>query len=109
MTGYVPTSGKGRAVSFKEAVLSNVPLEGGLFIPENLQKLSKSDLEQISVSDFATTAQIVLKNILGDEIPAEELLDICKKAFYFDVPLKVLSPTLGVLELFHGPTLAFKD
>jgi threonine synthase len=109
MGGFVPTSGKGGAVSFKEAVLTNVPSQGGLFIPESLTTLSQSDLEKISGSDFPTTAQIILEKIIGDEIPAEELLDICKKAFAFEVPVKILSPILGVLELFHGPTQAFKD
>lgn len=109
MQGFNATSQKILPVTFKEAVLSNVPSLAGLFIPENFKLLSNLDLEKISSSDFPTTASIILSNLIGDEISTAEMLEICQKAFPFDVPVKLLSPTLGVLELFHGPTLAFKD
>lgn len=114
MSGFVSTVTKTNPVSFSEAVLSNVPSLGGLFIPESLTALSSADLEKISSADFPTTATIILShllrsNLIGNELPDDELFKICQRAFPFDVPIKSLSPTLGVLELFHGPTLAFKD
>ena len=109
MSGFVSTTDNSPPVGFKQAVLSNVPVQGGLYIPQSLEMLSSSDLKRISGSSFPMTAQIVLKHILGNEIDSNTLSEICNKAFCFDVPLKLLNPTVGALELFHGPTMAFKD
>jgi len=106
---FISTKKSSPAQSFKEAVLSNVPSDGGLFLPEILPQLSKEELEQIADSNFPTTAQIILGKLIGDSIPSEDLLAICNRAYTFDTPIKSLAENLSVLELFHGPTLAFKD
>jgi threonine synthase len=109
MSGFYSTLRKGYVSTFKDAVLGNVPSIGGLFIPQKLEKLCTDDLKLIIHSDLPTTASIVLSRLIGDEIPQPELLDICKHALRFDTPIVRLDKEFAVLELFHGPTLAFKD
>ena len=106
---YISTKGQAAPTSLRDAVLSNIPSDGGLFIPAHLPKLSEADREKIREFDFARTAHLVLSRILGAEIPDSDLLEICKRAFTFTAPLLELSENEAVLELFHGPTLAFKD
>lgn len=109
MSGFGSTQRGVKAVGFKEAVLTNVPNNGGLFVPKELPSLTEEDLNRILSADFPTTAQIILGKFMSGEILSEELGEICNAAFTFDIPLKILSPSLGVLELFYGPTQAFKD
>ncbi len=96
-------------VSFKEAVIKGLASDGGLFVPESIEKLSKEffdNIEDMSVVDLATE---VMKPYVGDEIPETELKNILEEVLSFDFPLVEVDENKFALELFHGPTLAFKD
>jgi threonine synthase len=101
---YVSTKGFSEAVSFKEAVLSSVATDGGLYVPASFPPVSfKPD------SGVQEIGQTVLSPFVAPDISAEGLAGIVEKAFTFDAPLIRLEDDLYVLELFHGPTAAFKD
>jgi threonine synthase len=96
-------------VSFKEAVIKGLASDGGLFVPETIEKLPKEffdNIENMSVADLATQ---VMKPYVGDEIPEAELKKILEEVLSFDFPLVEVDKDKFALELFHGPTLAFKD
>lgn len=103
----VSTRTPGPSVSFPEAVLRNAPSDGGLFIPEHWEALS--DLEALLVLPWEQRNPRVLERMLGDEFTATELEAIGAEAFSFPAPLVQVDEGLFALELFHGPTLAFKD
>jgi threonine synthase len=109
MTYFCSTVDRTKKYSLKEAVLSNIPEEGGLFVPAYLPKIEANFLEELNNLTFSELAFKVLKSILSDQIELETLRKICNKAYSFDVNLVVLSQNLYIGELFHGPTLAFKD
>ena len=104
---YYSTRDKNRDIKLtaSQAILKGLAADGGLFVPSQLPTLSKS----VSLDlDYPTFAYETLKPFFeGDEL-LDELLDICKGAFNFPVELRELKDT-SVLELFHGPTSAFKD
>lgn len=104
---YYSTRDKNRDIklSASQAILKGLAADGGLFVPSQLPTLSKSVSLEL---DYPTFAYETLKPFFeGDEL-LDELLDICKGAFNFPVELRELKDT-SVLELFHGPTSAFKD
>jgi len=106
---YHSTRDKKNTVSFKEAVIKGLASDGGLFVPEKIEKLPKEffdNIENMTVVDLATE---VMKPYVGDEIPEEELKKILDEVLSFDFPLVEVDENKFALELFHGPTLAFKD
>ncbi len=95
--------------SFKEAVIRGIAPDRGLYFPEHIPTLPNSFFETIS---SLTKQEIALKAIVpfvADEIPEAELLKILEAVLDFDFPLVELDENTSVLELFHGPTMAFKD
>jgi threonine synthase len=106
---YFSTNRKSSPASFREAVLNGQPLDGGLFFPSSIPGLSpdlKANLNDRSNPDIAFA---VIKPYVDDSIPDEKLQEICIETVDFDFPLIELSDRISALELFHGPTLAFKD
>lgn len=104
---YYSTRDKNRDIKLtaSQAILKGLAADGGLFVPSQLPTLSKSVSLEL---DYPTFAYETLKPFFeGDEL-LDELLDICKGAFNFPVELRELKDT-SVLELFQGPTSAFKD
>jgi threonine synthase len=97
------------SVSFTEAVRRGMPGDGGLFMPAAIPACSEEFLRAIGGLTFPEIAFEVARLFLGDEIPDAELRTIVAGAITFDAPLRSLDDTTSVLELFHGPTLAFKD
>jgi len=95
--------------SFKEALLQGLASDKGLFMPQRLPILDKKFYKNLKGMSFKEIALNVSLAILGDDFSASELENIIGAAFTFDSPLVQLSEGLFVLELFHGPTLAFKD
>lgn len=96
-------------VSFQEAIFQGLPPDNGLYVPCEIPTLPASffdNIEQLSLTDIALE---VSKRLLGDEIPTEDLEKCVKTAINFDAPLTQLDERIYVQELFHGPTLAFKD
>lgn len=95
--------------SWSEAVLRGLAPDGGLYIPLNLPVLSPERLAALREVPFAELAFDIAQDFLGDEIAADTLRALCVDAFPFDAPLRTIAQDTFVLELFHGPTCAFKD
>ena len=96
-------------VTFKDAIFKGLPEDGGLFMPVSFPRLPDeffAGIQQLSFQDIAFT---VARALLKEEIPEPALRAIVNDAINFDAPLVTLEPHKHVLELFQGPTLAFKD
>jgi len=106
---YYSTRSRNNFVSFKTAVMEGLAKDGGLFMPELITVLPQSMLKEIEKYSLQEIGYEVSKKFIGDEIPEQKLLTIIESAIDFPAPLVELSEQLFVLELFHGPTLAFKD
>jgi threonine synthase len=111
---YVSTRGAAPPVSFVEAVLAGLAPDGGLYVPERWPTLSESEMASMAAVPYAEAAAKVLAAFAGDEIAFPELQAMCRAAYAtFDhaavAPLRQLGPDRWLLELFHGPSLAFKD
>jgi threonine synthase len=97
------------SVSFTEAVRRGIPEDGGLFIPAVIPGCSPDFLRAIGGLTFPEISFEVARILLGGEIPDADLRKIVGDAMSFDAPLYRFDDRTAVLELFHGPTLAFKD
>lgn len=106
---YFSTKNKNKPYTFREAVLKGLPGDNGLFMPEKFNSLPAEFFSALKEKDISSIGYEISKAFVGDEIPAEELKKICKEAFNFPVPLVELDEHTFIAELFHGPTLAFKD
>jgi len=96
-------------VSFKEAAITGIAADKGLYFPESIPQLDSNFIENI---ENYTPAEIALKAItpfVGAEIPGDELEKIIAETLSFDFPLVEVQSGVYSLELFHGPTMAFKD
>lgn len=101
---YYSTKQKSGLVSLREAVLKGLPSDNGLFMPERIPELKVGPGQ--SLSDIACLAA---EKFLEGDLPGEVIAQIAREAINFEAPLVQLADDLHVLELFHGPTLAFKD
>ncbi|MDQ3489878.1 MAG: threonine synthase [Acidobacteriota bacterium] len=106
---YFSTNRNSPHVSFREAVLKGQPEDKGLFFPETIASLPIDLLETFHEKPNEQIAFEVIKPYVGDSIPNETLLKICWETVDFPFPLVEISQNISALELFHGPTLAFKD
>ena len=106
---YQSTLRQSPEVSLREAVLRGSAPDGGLYMPVEIPHLTKDFLKRLPSLTFHEIAQEVGALFAGGEIPPRVLTQIIAEAFNFPVPLVKLSEQLHILELFHGPTLAFKD
>lgn len=106
---FYSTNKKSNPVSFKEAVIKGIANDGGLFMPQAINKLPDKFFKEIENLSFHEIAFQAAKNIIEDELNESELNSIIEKAINFPAPLIDLDEDNKILELFHGPTLAFKD
>jgi threonine synthase len=111
---YVSTRGASAPVGFIEALLAGLAPDGGLYCPQIWPRFTAEEIAAFAGAPYAEVAAAVLGRFAGDEIPAEDLRRLCREAYSsFDhpavTPLTQLAPGRFLLELFHGPTLAFKD
>ncbi|MCK0716457.1 threonine synthase [Chromohalobacter sarecensis] len=111
---YISTRGQAPALSFEEVVLTGMASDGGLYVPETIPTLSTQDLEAMAGLSYAEIAFRVMKPFVGGEIDDETFRGLVTDAYAtFSheavVPLNQLDANHFLLELFHGPTLAFKD
>ena len=95
--------------SLKDAVLQALPPDKGLYMLEHITRLPQTFFDNISSFSFPELAFMVSRNLIGESIPDQSLKGIIDRSITFDAPLVQLDQQLHVLELFHGPTLAFKD
>ena len=98
---------KSEQVSFAQAVRQGLGREQGLFFPETLEPLA--DVDALLDLPLAERSARILSHLLGDEVPAAKVSELIDAAFTFPAPLVKLKDGTYALELFHGPTLAFKD
>jgi len=96
-------------VSFRQAVLQGAASGKGLFFPERIPSISGKTLEAMSGMELFRIAREVLQPFVEDDFSEEDLSDVCRSAFNFPIPLAPLADRLYSLELYHGPSLAFKD
>src|SRR4029079_18883829 len=97
------------AVSFAWALFEGLAPDGGLFVPESVPGWSASDLARLPSMSLAEGGTCALTPYIGDELTPPRLLSIVADALSFQIPLVEIEPDVFALELFHGPTLAFKD
>lgn len=106
---YISTKSQSGAVSLKEAVFKCIAEDSGMFMPEKMPQIPRAFFNNIGEMSFAEIAFVVANAFVGDEIDSAVLKDIVVDSFEFDAPLKLIGGNTYILELFHGPTLTFKD
>jgi len=96
-------------VSFAQAVTQGLGKQQGLFFPHDLPEFNLTEIDEMLEQDFVSRSAKILAAFIGDEIPQELLEERVRAAFTFPAPVSKVEEDIGCLELFHGPTLAFKD
>ncbi|MGD1954282.1 MAG: threonine synthase [Sphingomonadales bacterium] len=111
---YTSTRGASPALSFAEATMAGLAPDGGLYLPSEWPQLSRDEIAGFAGQPYQNVAFAVMRPFVGDDLPDDDLRALIDKAYSrFNhaaiAPLKQLSHDQWLLELFHGPTLAFKD
>jgi threonine synthase len=111
---YISTRGTAPVLTFEEAMLTGLARDGGLYVPEHIPTLSPDDIAAMAGQSYEQVAYTVMRPFIGDTFTDDEFRDLINKAYAgfgheSRAPLKELAPNHFLLELFHGPTLAFKD
>jgi len=96
-------------VELKEAVMQSLAKDKGLYMPEVIPVLDKEFIDHLENYSFQEIAFIVSKNLIGNYIPDTDLKEIVYGAINFPAPVVMLDEKIGTVELWHGPSLAFKD
>ena len=104
---YINISHPEQSVSFPEAVLTGLGKGQGLFFPQHLTVLA--DIPGLLAMDFVARSAVILQHLIGDAMTGSEIKRCVRNAFNFPVNLERVSDRVHALELFHGPSLAFKD
>ncbi len=106
---FLSTAGAAVPVSLGEALRRGLAADGGLFVPQQLEPLPASFFERLPGRGWAETTGELARHLLGGDFPPATLESIVAGALDFPIPLVELEDRVRILELFHGPTLAFKD
>ncbi len=106
---YYSTNGKAAKATLEEAVVKGLAPDKGLYMPESIKQLPKSFYDTIETKSFHEIAYTVADAFFGEDVEAESLKQIVCDTLSFDVPAVKVKENIYSLELFHGPTLAFKD
>ncbi len=111
---YISTRGQAPSLSFEDAMLSGLARDGGLYVPESWPAFSTDELKSLRGRPYADVALATIRKFTTNEIPEADLSRMIAEAYatfahLATVPLKQLNANLFLLELFHGPTIAFKD
>jgi hypothetical protein len=111
---YVSTRGEAPAIGFSDAVLAGLAPDGGLYIPQEWPRFTPEEIAAFAGKPYAEVAAAVIGKFAGDDVAHDDLLAMTQAAYATFThpsvtPIKELYPNLFLLELFHGPTLAFKD
>ncbi len=111
---YISTRGRAPELSFEEAMLSGLARDGGLYVPAEIPQMSRADIAALAGLSYEESAFRVMRPFVGDSFTDESFGDIIARAYAgfghgARAPLVQLAPNHFLLELFHGPTLAFKD
>ncbi len=113
---YISTRGTAPVLAFDDVLLAGLARDGGLYVPEHWPQFSPADWRALRDASYADIAYAVMRPFVGGTIADADLKRICAETYTQAVfghpaiaPLKQLAPGLWTMELFHGPTLAFKD
>lgn len=106
---YFSTNKTVPSVSLMEAVTKGLASDNGLFMPERIEEFRPDFFKRIHQLSFQEISFEVAKKFFGDDIPENTLKEIVEDTLNFDCPIVKVSDSMYSLELFHGPTLAFKD
>jgi len=111
---YVSTRGSAPVLTFEEAMLTGLARDGGLYVPETVPQMPADEIAALAGLSYEDAALRVMRPFLGDSFSDAELTGIIARAYQgfghaARAPLVQLGPNHFLLELFHGPTLAFKD
>ncbi len=111
---YISTRGQAPALDFEQVLLTGLATDGGLYVPQSLPVFSRADIEAMRELDYPQLAHRIITPFVEESIPAPDLAAIMEATyaeFRHDAvaPLVQIGANQWVLELFHGPTLAFKD
>lgn len=106
---YYSTNHTAPLASLEEAVVKGLAGDRGLYMPENIKPLTKEFFDNIDKMSFQEIAYAVADSFFGEDVDAESLKRIVYDTLAFDCPVVPVSENIYTLELFHGPTLAFKD
>lgn len=106
---FYSTNNPDLRVDLKEAVIRSLPADNGLYMPVSISPLPDSFWDKWEGLSFADLGYEVASHFFQGAIPEEDLKAIVHDAIHFDAPLVELNENISILELFHGPTLAFKD
>jgi len=103
------TTSPSKQALWREAVLRGIAPDGGLYVPVTLPFFDTRTRAEVRDLPFAEFATRIVSAFIDDELTSPEIRHLCHESFNFDAPLVRLDDTTQVLELFHGPTCAFKD
>ncbi|MDB4133984.1 threonine synthase [Flavobacteriaceae bacterium] len=106
---YYSLNGKSPSVSFKDALIRGLAPDKGLYFPEKISKLTDDFINNIENYSNKEIAYECINQFVGQDIPKQDLRKIIDDVLSFDFPLVKLNNKISFLELFHGPTMAFKD
>jgi threonine synthase len=106
---WISTRGGSPPITFIDALFAGTAPDGGLYMPERLDPLQAGTLERLRGADIVEIGTTIGAHILRDEITRQALEPLIREALDFPVPLVKVTDRISVLELFHGPTMAFKD
>ena len=104
---YFSTNQQSTAVGFREALFHGLAPDRGLYLPESIPEFDRAFYQREMT--YCELAAEMIQPFVSENISSAKLMEICNAAFTFDIPLVCLIEDIYVLELFHGPTLAFKD
>lgn len=111
---YISTRGEAPALGFEDVLLTGLANDGGLYVPRHWPRFAEGEIAGFAGKPFAHIAADIVQRFVGDEMAREVVGEACRAAFATFrhpaiCPLTQMSPDHFLLELFHGPTLAFKD
>jgi len=106
---WISSRGSSPPVPFIDALFAGTAPDGGLYMPERIDPLPAESLQRVQGADIVTIATVVGAHLLKGEITEAALEPLVREALDFPIPLVQVTPRVWALELFHGPTMAFKD
>jgi len=106
---YYSTNGKAPKANLEKAVVKGLAEDKGLYMPERIEKLPKAFYDDMARMKFQEIAYNVAANFFGEDVDMDGLMDLVYDTLTFDCPIVKVEDNIYSLELFHGPTLAFKD
>ncbi len=111
---YISTRGQAPALGFEEVLLTGLAADGGLYVPETLPTFTADEIEAMAALDYPQLAHRIIAPFVGECVPQRDLQAILRDTYAqfrhsAVAPMVQIAPNQWVLELFHGPTLAFKD